>query len=141
MALDSEPTDPTTGGRPGVAGALSSFVGITRGTFVVDGIAKRVMRLEYEAYEPMAIRELEKIVASSVERWSSLTAVVIAHRIGVVPVGEASVVVVTSSPHRRESIEAVAWLMDTLKRTVPIWKKEIYEDGSAWKKNSECGCG
>ncbi|KAJ3330272.1 Molybdopterin synthase catalytic subunit [Blyttiomyces sp. JEL0837] len=121
-------------------GAISTFSGTTRDYFVVNGIRKRVLRLEYSAYVPMAIKELEKLSNEARKTWPSLHGIAITHRIGVVPVGEESVVIAISSPHRKDAIEAVGWCIDELKRTVPVWKLEVYEDGSQWKSNSEC-CG
>lgn len=100
---------------------------------------KKVLRLEYEAYVPMAEQELLKICAEARRRWR-LTKVALVHRIGLVPIGEASVVVAVSSVHRKDSLEAVHFCIDTLKETVPIWKKEVYEDGGeVWKSNVEDG--
>ncbi|KXS16861.1 Molybdopterin biosynthesis MoaE [Gonapodya prolifera JEL478] len=118
-------------------GAISTFEGTTRNTF--EG--KRVLSLHYESYVPMALKELHHICLTARTSWPSLVHVRIAHRIGSVPVGEGSVFVAASSPHRREAIEAVEWMVDELKATVPIWKREVYEDGSVWKANTECvGC-
>ena len=106
---------------------------MTRDTF--EG--RRVGRLEYEGYAPMAEREMLRICESARARWS-LQRMHIVHRVGVCPVGEASVLIAASSAHRREALEAVAWAIDTLKATVPIWKKEFYVDeGAAWKANKE----
>jgi molybdopterin synthase catalytic subunit len=77
----------------------------------------------------MAIVSLEKLAAAAIERFA-LCRLVIVHRLGEVPVGEASVVVGCSSAHRRQTFEALAWVMDTLKRETPIWKRETYADGS-----------
>jgi molybdopterin synthase catalytic subunit len=107
------------------AGAHGWFVGVTRRT-----THQRVTEsLAYEAHVPMAMSELEKLARTALQRFS-LFHVVIIHRIGEVPVGEASVVVGCSSSHRPQTFEALAWIMDTLKREVPIWKRERYEDGS-----------
>ncbi len=77
----------------------------------------------------MAIRELEKLAAAAIEKFS-LYHLVIVHRLGDVPVGEASIVVGCSSGHRPETFQALAWIMDTLKREIPIWKRESYADGT-----------
>ncbi|KAI9228570.1 MAG: molybdopterin synthase catalytic subunit-like protein [Piptocephalis tieghemiana] len=121
------------------AGAISTFIGTTRDTFK----GRRVLRLEYEAYEPMALQELERLGKEASNRWKDppLLAVAITHRLGLVPPGEASVVIAVASAHRRESLEAVHYLIDALKESVPIWKKEILEgeDGSEeglWKANA-----
>ena len=94
------------------------------------------MRLEYEAYVPMAEKELQVICGEARRRWK-LTKIAMVHRIGLVPIGETSVAIAVSSVHRRDSLEAVHFCIDTLKETVPIWKKEVYEDGEVWKQNSE----
>lgn len=116
------------------AGAISSFVGTTRDNFQ----GKRVVRLEYEGYEPMAASELRKICAQARATWPGVVRVALVHRLGVVPVKEASVVVAVSSPHRRDAIEACAFAIDALKAAVPIWKSEQYEDDDrVWKENAE----
>ena len=116
------------------AGATSMFIGTTRDTFK----GKRVVRLEYEAYAPMAEKELAKICQDIRKKWN-VVKIAVVHRIGEVPISEASVVIAISSVHRKDSLEAVQYCIDTLKATVPIWKKEIYADGkSSWKENSEC---
>ena len=114
------------------AGAIASFIGITRDTF--DG--KKVERLEYEAYVPMALTKLSLLCKEACKKWE-LIQVAMAHRTGVVAVGEASVVIVASSAHRKEALEAVHWAIDELKATVPIWKKEFFEGGDVWKENAE----
>jgi molybdopterin synthase catalytic subunit len=86
----------------------------------------------------MAIKELEKLCVQIRQKWDVLK-IAIVHRVGEVPIGEASVIIVVSSAHRKESLEAVHWAIDELKATVPIWKREFYEDGhTSWKENSEC---
>jgi molybdopterin synthase catalytic subunit len=96
-----------------------------------------VVRLEYEAYEPMAVDELHRVAVAARAQWPSLHRVVLLHRLGEVPVGEASVIVVASSAHRRAALDAVAFCIDRLKETVPIWKKEVYADHAAsWKANA-----
>eukprot|EP00088_Acartia_fossae_P042160 TRINITY_DN4417_c0_g1_i1.p1 TRINITY_DN4417_c0_g1~~TRINITY_DN4417_c0_g1_i1.p1 ORF type:complete len:150 (+),score=36.51 TRINITY_DN4417_c0_g1_i1:382-831(+) len=115
-------------------GATSIFVGTTRDNF--DG--KKVLKLEYEAYEAMAVKELKSLCQEVRGKWP-VTNIIIEHRLGEVKVTEASVVIAISSPHRRESLQAVDFCIDRLKEKVPIWKKEKYEDGGeAWKENKEC---
>ena len=109
------------------AGAVVLFLGVVRD----NARGQRVTRLEYEAYETLARREIEKIAATIASRWP-VTRVAIIHRTGPVKVGEASVVVSVSAPHRAEAFEAARFAIDTLKLTVPIWKKEIWESGEAW---------
>jgi len=114
------------------AGAVASFIGVTRDNF--DG--KQVERLEYEAYVPMALEKLLQVCEEACIKWD-LKKVAMAHRTGVVAVGEASVIIVASSAHRKEALEAVHWAIDELKATVPIWKKEVFEGGEVWKENAE----
>ncbi|XP_042859804.1 molybdopterin synthase catalytic subunit-like isoform X2 [Penaeus japonicus] len=115
-------------------GAVSLFVGTTRDHFQ----GQTVVRLEYEAYQEMAEKEMLKLCQRAREKWT-LKHIAMFHRLGVVPVTESSVILAVSSEHRRESLEAVSFLIDELKANVPIWKKEIYDDGSGdWKKNKEC---
>ena len=117
----------------GTAGGIATFIGTTRDNF--EG--QRVLRLEYEAYQPMAEREMLAICQRMRDRWP-LRHVAIAHRIGLVPIGESSVEIAVSSAHRREALEAVQFAIDDLKAHVPIWKKEVYEgDAAAWKENAE----
>jgi molybdopterin synthase catalytic subunit len=106
------------------AGGVCLFVGITRRW---TGEAETV-RLEYECYEAMALREMERLAGEAVGRWS-LERVALHHRVGVVPVAEASVVVGASAPHRADAFAACRYLIDALKETVPIWKREVYADG------------
>jgi molybdopterin adenylyltransferase len=113
-------------------GAISSFVGTTRDTFQ----GKRVTKLEYEAYVPMAMKELRKLCDVAVGRWD-VHRMAIWHKTGECPVKEASVVIAVASPHRRAALEACAWAIDELKATVPIWKKEFFEGGEVWKENAE----
>uniref|UniRef100_G1KHA4 Molybdopterin synthase catalytic subunit n=1 Tax=Anolis carolinensis TaxID=28377 RepID=G1KHA4_ANOCA len=115
-------------------GAVSLFIGTTRNHF--EG--RKVIQLDYEAYAPMAEAELKKICADIRLKWPSVKHIAIHHRLGSVPISEASVMVAISSPHRTESLEAVQYCINTLKATVPIWKKEVYEDDSSWKENKEC---
>jgi molybdopterin synthase catalytic subunit len=109
------------------AGAVTSFLGTTRAT----NRGRRVERLEYEAYAEMAVAEFEKIAAEAARRWE-VVRVAIVHRVGVVPLGEASVGIAVSAPHRRESIEACHYCIDALKLVAPIWKKEFFEGGEVW---------
>uniref|UniRef100_A0A905AWD2 Molybdopterin synthase catalytic subunit n=1 Tax=Glossina morsitans morsitans TaxID=37546 RepID=A0A905AWD2_GLOMM len=115
-------------------GAISMFIGTTRDNFE----HKRVVSLEYEAYEPMALKQLGNICDEIRKRWPDCLNIAIYHRLGLVPVGQASVVIGISSPHRQVSLESVAFAIDELKKTVPIWKKEVYDNHeSAWKANKE----
>ena len=109
-------------------GATLLFVGTTREW--THG--KRTVLLEYEAYVPMALKAMEEIGREIAERWPGARCA-ITHRIGRVPVGEASVVISVSAPHRDACYEASRHAIERLKVIVPIWKKEIWEDGSEWK--------
>ncbi|XP_013114108.2 molybdopterin synthase catalytic subunit 1-like [Stomoxys calcitrans] len=119
----------------GSCGAISLFVGTTRDNFE----DKTVVSLEYEAYEPMALKEMESICSQLRQRWPDIVNIAIYHRLGLVPVSEASVVIAISSPHRKTSLEAVSMAIEDLKKHVPIWKKEKYDDDEGmWKENKEC---
>jgi MoaE-MoaD fusion protein len=109
------------------AGAIVTFVGTTRDHN--DG--RQVLRLEYEAYPEMAIAEMRKIGAAARQRWS-IEAIAIVHRIGVVPVGEASVAIAVSAAHRSAAFAACHFAIDRLKEVVPIWKKEHFDGGEVW---------
>jgi molybdopterin synthase catalytic subunit len=91
-----------------------------------------VDRLEYEAYAEQVVPRLAAIAAEARTRWPDLGRVVLLHRIGEVPIGESAVVVVASAPHRDHAFEAARFAIDTLKATVPIWKRESWTDGSSW---------
>lgn len=109
-------------------GAITLFLGTTRDHHQ----GRRVTRLAYEAYEPMALAALEALERATVERFD-VAACRIVHRIGEVPMTEASVAVVVAAAHRGAAFDASRWAMDELKRTVPIWKKETYaEGGEGW---------
>lgn len=109
------------------AGAIATFLGTTR----VQSRGRTVTHLEYEAYEGMAERELERIVESLKRRYE-LCEVAIAHRVGRVGIGETSVAIAVSAPHRADALAACKDAIDTLKDTVPLWKKEVYEGGEEW---------
>ncbi len=109
------------------AGAVDVFLGTTRDS----SAGKRVLQLRYEAYVPLAIKEMERIAGEARRQWP-VEEVSIVHRIGEVPVGEASVVIAVSTPHRRESFDACRYLIDELKKRVPIWKQEVYDGGASW---------
>ncbi|RWW30691.1 hypothetical protein GW17_00004714 [Ensete ventricosum] len=118
--------------RDPAAGAIATFEGTTRDTF--EG--KRVVELRYEAYVPMATRRLAAVCAEARAAWPVLR-VAVAHRLGTVGVGEASVFVAASAVHRAEAMEACRYVIDEVKASVPIWKKEVYENGEVWKENRE----
>ena len=109
------------------AGAIATFVGTTR----AHSRGRTVDHLEYEAYEGMAEQEMERLAAELRAR-HDLCRVAIAHRIGRVEIGETSVAIAVSAPHRAAALAACAEAIDTLKQTVPLWKKEVYEGGEEW---------
>lgn len=109
------------------AGGLCTFVGSTR----ENNAGRKVIRLEYEAYEPMALSEMRKLAEEAGRRWS-IVRIAIAHRVGVVDVGEPSVAIAVSAAHRAEAFEACRFAIDRLKEIVPIWKKEHFEGGEVW---------
>ena len=109
------------------AGAIDLFIGTVRDK--TQG--RSVTKLEYEAYELMAISEMRKIADEAMRKWT-IQKIAIHHRVGTLEIGDAAVVVAISTPHRAESFEACRYIIDTLKQTVPIWKKEIFEDGDVW---------
>lgn len=109
-------------------GAVVIFGGTVRDA--TDG--RRVTRLDYEVYSEMAEEEMSRIAAEALSRWP-VGSIAMMHRVGSIEIGEYSVVVAVTSPHRGEAFDACEYCIDTLKKTVPIWKKEIFEDGSsAW---------
>ncbi|KAJ7960502.1 Molybdopterin synthase catalytic subunit [Quillaja saponaria] len=114
------------------AGAIATFSGTTRDTF--DG--KTVLELRYEAYVPMAIKCIKSVCASARSSWN-LHSIAVAHRLGTVPVGETSIFIAVSAVHRADALEASRFLIDEIKASVPIWKKEVYLNGEVWKENSE----
>ncbi|CAN5468624.1 molybdopterin synthase catalytic subunit MoaE [soil metagenome] len=134
--LTAEPIDIASGARrivPPECGA----------TVTLDGYARRFTRnketgevreteyLEYEAYEPMALKEMEKLI-ERVKGEFEISHVGIVHRLGKLEIGETSVVISVAAPHRKAAFAACEWLIKELKRTVPIWKKEVYSDGEQW---------
>jgi molybdopterin synthase catalytic subunit len=108
-------------------GALCLFVGVVRN----ENRGRPVVRLEYEAYEEMALPLMRQIAAQTRKR-HPVTLVRLVHRLGPLAIGEASVAVAVASPHRGEAFQACRYAIDTLKAEVPIWKKEFYADGSEW---------
>jgi MoaE-MoaD fusion protein len=109
------------------AGAVASFVGTVR----ARSRERDVLYLEYEAYEGMAEQVMDELAAALKAKYD-LCEVAVAHRIGRVEVGEASIAIAVSAPHRQDALAACAEAIDTLKETVPLWKKEVYEGGEEW---------
>ena len=109
------------------SGAVNVFIGTVRNSTK----NKEVVGLEFESYESMAIKEIDKIISAAKKRWP-VNEMVIYHRVGSLAIGDVPVVIAVSTPHRRQGFEACQFAIDTLKETVPIWKKEIFADGEEW---------
>jgi molybdopterin synthase catalytic subunit len=109
------------------AGAVNVFIGTVRSKTA----EKKVIRLEYEAYEPMAVLEIKKIIELAKYKWK-LQGWAVSHRVGTLNIGDVAVVVAVSTAHRKESFEACQFIIDSLKQTVPIWKKEVFDGGEEW---------
>ena len=108
-------------------GGIVVFEGVVRD----NARGKNVRYLEYDVYEEMARQQIATIIEEARQRWS-LEHVAVAHRFGRLEIGEASVIIVVATPHRTEAFEACRYLIDTLKSTVPIWKKEVATNGEEW---------
>lgn len=108
-------------------GGMAVFIGTVRN----QTKGKPVVRLEFEAYAPMAIAEMRKIAEQAKAKWDTVK-IAIHHRTGVLRIGEIAVIIAVTTPHRKAAFEACQYCIDTLKETVPIWKKEIFEDGEVW---------
>jgi molybdopterin synthase catalytic subunit len=119
--------------RPG-CGAVVTFCGTVRD--FSDG-RPGVTSLEYEVYPEQAVTKLERVAGAARKRWPVIDRLVLLHRIGHLDVGDVSVVVATSTPHRAEAFEAARYCIDTLKHTVPIWKRETWAGGTDWSVCSE----
>jgi molybdopterin synthase catalytic subunit len=116
-------------------GAVATFVGITRNNYK----GKVVTKLSYEGYVPMAEKELAKLCDDAIAKYPSTAKIAAVHILGDCPVGEASVILAASSPHRKEAINCIEFLIDELKARIPIWKLEVYQgdEKSVWKENIE----
>ncbi|PMC35129.1 molybdopterin (MPT) converting factor, subunit 2 [Bacillus sp. UMB0899] len=109
------------------AGAVTTFTGTVR-EFTYG---KRTLSLEYQAYEKMAVRKLEQIGEEIIQKWKD-SKVAITHRIGKLEISEIAVVIAVSTPHRKDAYAANEYAIERIKQIVPIWKKEIWENGEAW---------
>jgi molybdopterin synthase catalytic subunit len=131
LAVTAERLDPnalTSAVSDGVAiGGIATFLGVVRG----ENAGRRVLYLDYEAYEPLAVRAFERIQTEAADRWPS-TRVGIHHRTGRLEIGEVSVVIVAASGHRAEAFEACRYAIERLKQIAPIWKHEYFEGGDVW---------
>lgn len=108
-------------------GAVASFLGVVRG----HNLGRRVLRLEYEAYEPLAVRAFARIGDEIAECWPSVR-VAVHHRIGRLAVGDASVAIAALSPHRADAFAACRYAIERVKQIAPIWKREFFEGGDVW---------
>ena len=112
----------------GAAGAIVTFDGVVRN----QTKGRPVISLHYEAYPPMAVKEMRRIGGEIRERWPQIDRIGMIHRFGELAISESSIVIVVTSPHRKAAFEACQYAIDRLKQTVPIWKKEIFADGEEW---------
>lgn len=108
-------------------GGIDVFIGTVRNATK----GKEVVRLEFEAYRQMALNEMQKIAGQALEKWP-VQKLLIHHRTGVLQVGEVPVVIAVAAAHRAAAFDACRYTIDTLKETVPIWKREVFEDGEVW---------
>jgi molybdopterin synthase catalytic subunit len=113
--------------KQGEDGAVVVFEGIVRN----QTRGRKTLYLDYEAYEEMALRQMEGLADQALQL-NPVRAITVVHRLGRLQIGETSVLIVVASAHRAAAFDACRWLIDTLKRTVPIWKKEYFEDGAVW---------
>jgi len=130
IEITNQPLDPekvTSQVRRDTNGGVVTFLGTTRDNF--EG--KQVITLEYEAFEEMALKKMEEI-RGEIQAEFQIEDIAISHRIGTVPIGQVSLVVAVASPHRKEAFLACHKAVDRVKEIVPIWKKEVFEDGSRW---------
>ncbi len=109
------------------AGGIDVFIGTVRDATK----GKKVVALEFEAYEKMAVSELQKIIDAAFQKWPVLK-IAVSHAVGRREIGELAVVIAVSAAHRDAAFQSCRYVIDTLKQTVPIWKKEIFEDGDVW---------
>ncbi len=135
LAIGSAPLDvlplvaATTDGaeRCGADGAVATFLGLVRN----HNAGRRVEHLEYEAYEPLAVKAFERIAAEIAARWPGVR-LALHHRIGRLEVGEASVAIAAASPHRGDAFAACRYAIERVKQIAPIWKREVFEGGEVW---------
>jgi molybdopterin synthase catalytic subunit len=113
-------------GTPG-DGAVATFTGLVRN----HNQGRTVRFLEYEAYEPLAVRALERIISEALEAWPAIR-MGMQHRIGRLEIGEASIIIVATSPHRAHAFAACRYAIERVKQIVPIWKREHFEGGEVW---------
>lgn len=114
------------------AGAITTFLGVTR----EKSDNRKVLYLDYDAYPEMAVKKMEEIGNEIKEKWNALK-IAIVHRVGRLKVGEVSVGIAISTPHRKEGFEACKYAIDRIKEIAPIWKKEVWEGGEEWKDGKQ----
>ncbi len=124
-ALIAQASDPS-------CGAVACFIGIVRSSASVSGNSeKQVVALDYDAHPELAPETLARVATQAAGKWP-LERIVAVHRTGSCKLGEPTVVIACAAPHRGDALDACHWMIDEVKMTVPIWKKEIYSDGSSW---------
>jgi molybdopterin synthase catalytic subunit len=136
LAIGSEPLDleriagaleVSAGGDAGRDGAVVTFLGLVRN----HNVGRLVRHLEYEAYEPLAVKAFELIAAEVAARWTD-TRLALHHRVGRLEIGEASVAIAARSPHRANAFAACRYAIERVKQIAPIWKREFFEGGDVW---------
>lgn len=133
IAITSSPldlqalVDVVSADAAGVHGAVATFIGLVRGV----NLGRRVLFLEYEAYEPLAVRALERIVSEARESWPGVR-IAVHHRIGRIELGDASIVIAAAAAHRGDAFAACRYTIERVKQIVPIWKHEHFEGGDVW---------
>jgi molybdopterin synthase catalytic subunit len=125
--LAIEPLVAAVSERAGTDGAVTAFVGLVRN----HNLGRSVRYLEYEAYEPLALRAFERIAAEIVARWPG-ACLALHHRIGRLEIGEASVAIATASPHRADAFASCRYAIERVKQIAPIWKREFFQGGDVW---------
>ncbi len=123
------------GGHP-ACGAVLTFSGTVRN----HHLARPVVQLAYEAYAPMALKEMDRVIDAMYDQYSDVRLAQVVHRFGTMPVGASSIFLTVAAPHRPEGFAALRFLIDRIKRDVPIWKKEFYADGETDWLHPEDGC-
>ncbi|CEM22339.1 unnamed protein product [Vitrella brassicaformis CCMP3155] len=130
----------------GSCGAVASFMGTTRN----HSGGKEVTALDYEAYAPMAEKTIAEVCAEAQAKWPQVRRIAVEHKLGSCPIGQSGVNIAVSSAHRADAMDCCRYVIDEIKARAPIWKREIYADGSEWRENAEwretiaakkgCGC-
>jgi molybdopterin synthase catalytic subunit len=126
--IDAAMRDPGTGAlEPGRDGAVVTFAGLVR----LHNLGRRVVRLEYEAYVPLAVTSFERIAREAAAEWPGMR-LALHHRVGALEPGEPSIFIAACSPHRGEAFAACRYAIERVKQISPIWKREIFDEGEAW---------